>query len=125
MPAITLSTILQIIIGLGLINVWLLRAGSPTAYRGGEATSLKDEFAAYGLPEWFFYLIGVLKLGSAALLIAGLWIPEVVLPAAALVVALMVGALSMHFKVKDPLVKCMPASLMLGMSLVVVFLRTS
>ena len=123
MQTITLSTILQLFIGLGLINVWLLRAGSPTAYRGGEATSLRAEFAAYGLPVWFFYLIGFLKLGSAALLIAGYWIPDVVLPAAALVVALMVGALSMHARVKDSLIKWMPASIMLVMSSVLVWLR--
>lgn len=125
MPSITLSAILQLVIGLGLINVWILRAGSATAYRGGDATSLKDEFAAYGLPEWFYYLIGFLKLGSAALLIIGLWVPEVVLPAAALVVALMVGALSMHVKVKDPLTKSMPATLMLVMSVFLVLVSTS
>jgi uncharacterized membrane protein YphA (DoxX/SURF4 family) len=123
MQSTTISTVLQLVIGLGLINVWLLRAGSSTAYRGGEATSLQAEFAAYGLPVWFFYLIGFLKLGSAALLIAGYWIPQLVLPAAALVVALMVGALSMHARVKDPLIKWMPASIMLAMSSALVFLR--
>jgi uncharacterized membrane protein YphA (DoxX/SURF4 family) len=123
MQSTTISTVLQLVIGLGLINDWLLRAGSSTAYRGGEATSLQAEFAAYGLPVWFFYLIGFLKLGSAALLIAGYWIPQLVLPAAALVVALMVGALSMHARVKDPLIKWMPASIMLAMSSALVFLR--
>jgi len=116
MPALTLSTILQAIVALGLLNVWLVRARSSTAYRGGEAKSLKQEFVAYGLPEWFFYLIGLLKIGSAILLIAGLWMPELVQPAAGVVVGLMLGALAMHVKVKDPPMKSLPAFLMLVMS---------
>lgn len=116
MPPLTLSTVLQIIVGLGLFNVWLVRAGSATSYRGGAATSLKEEFATYGLPPFSFYVVGALKLGSGACLLAGLWIPELVLPAAAVVVGLMLGALAMHAKVKDPLIKSLPALLMLAMS---------
>ncbi len=113
---LTPATILQVVIALGLLNVWLLRAKSPTGYRGGGAASLKQEFATYGLPEWFFYLIGALKVGSALCLLAGLWYPQVVLPAAGLVVLLMLGALAMHMRVKDPLVRSLPAFLMLLMS---------
>jgi hypothetical protein len=39
-----------------------------------------------------------------------------VLPAAAVVAVLMVGALVMHVKVKDPAIKSLPAFLMLIMS---------
>lgn len=116
MPAFSISTVLQVVVALGLLNVWLLRAGSATSYRGGDARSLKEEFAAYGLPGFFFYLVGALKIGSAALLIAGIWVPELVLPAAAVVAVLMVGALVMHVKVKDPAIKSLPALLMLAMS---------
>lgn len=120
MLPLTLSTVLQVVIALGLINVWLLRSRSATAYRGGAATTLKTEFDEYGLPGWFFYTIGVLKLGSAALLLVGLWVPGLVLPAAALVTGLMIGAISMHLKVKDPVVKYMPATIMLLLSLILV-----
>ena len=112
----SISTILQIVIALGLLNVWLVRAGSATSYRGGDAGSLKEEFTAYGLPDFFLYLVGALKIGSAVMLIAGIWIDELVLPAAAIVVVLMVGALVMHVKVKDPAIKSLPAFLMLLMS---------
>ncbi len=122
MPSITVVTILQVSVALGLLNVWLVRAKSSTAYRGGAAQSLKEEFAAYGLPEWFFYLIGALKIGSAVLLIVGLWVPALVRPAAAVVVVLMVGALAMHVKVKDPPVKSLPAFFMLLMSAGIVVL---
>lgn len=116
----TLSTILQVIIGLGLLNVWLLRAGGATSYRGGEATSLKEEFSAYGLPEIVFYVVGFLKISSAIALIAGIWMPSLVLPAAGTVVGLMVGALAMHLKVGDAPKKSGPALLMLAMSSAIV-----
>ena len=112
----SISTLLQVVVALGLLNVWLVRAGSATSYRGGDARSLKEEFAAYSLPGFFFYLVGALKIGSAALLIAGIWRQALVVPAAATVAVLMVGALVMHVKVKDPAVKSLPAFLMLAMS---------
>lgn len=116
MPSLSISTVLQVVVGLGLLNVWLLRAGSATSYRGGDARSLKEEFAAYGLPGFFFYLVGALKICSAILLLVGIWVPALVLPAAAVVAVLMVGALAMHVKVGDPAIKSLPAFLMLLMS---------
>ena len=123
MASFPVSTILQLVVGFGLLDVWLVRAKSSTAFRGGSAQSLREEFAAYGLPDWFFYAIGVLKIGSAVLLIVGIWVPGVVSPAAGTVAVLMVGALAMHAKVKDPLIKSLPASLMLLMTVAIVLLR--
>ena len=123
MPPLTLATALGILIALGLWNVWLLRATRSTAYRGGDASSLREEFQAYGLPQWAFYAIGALKIGAGASLLAGLWVPSLVLPAAGLVVALMLGALVMHVRIQDPPLKSVPAFLMLAMSLTLVVLR--
>lgn len=122
-PPITLPVVVQTVIALGLLNVWLLRSRSPTAYRGGRARSLKEEFAEYGLPVWVFYAVGALKIGSAIVLIAGIWVPGIVLPAAGVVAALMLGALVMHVKVKDPWIKSVPALIMLLMSVALLFLR--
>ena len=116
MPMITVSSLLQILIGLGLLNVWLIRSSSPTAYRGGNSTSLKEEFDAYGLPGAAFYIVGFLKVGASVALLAGLWLPQLVTPAAALVSVLMVGALGMHIKIGDPLVRSLPALVMLLLS---------
>ena len=116
MPDLAPSTVLQILIGLGLLNVWLLRSRLATSFRGGAAKSLKEEFAVYGLPSWFFYVIGALKVGAAGLLIAGLWMPSVVLAAAGVVVILMIGAITMHLRVGDPAMKSLPAFAMLSMS---------
>lgn len=109
----------QTVIALGLINVWIFRFNKSTAYRGGDAKNLVEEFKTYGLPEWFCYFIGFLKLGSALLLLLGLYFHQLVFPASALVVALMAGAVSMHLKVNDPIKKALPASAMLAMSLFV------
>ena len=116
MPTFSISTILQVVLALGLLNVWLLRAGSATSYRGGDAGSLREEFAAYALPDYFFYLVGALKIGAAGMLMAGIWIDTLIVPSAAVVAVLMLGALAMHIKVKDPVVKSLPAFLMLVMS---------
>jgi uncharacterized membrane protein YphA (DoxX/SURF4 family) len=112
----TIASVLQVIVGLGLLNVWLLRRGSATAYRGGSAKNLKEEFATYGLPAPMFYVVGGLKIVCGVLLLVGLWYPPVVLPAAAVVAVLMVGAVVMHLKVGDPVTKYVPATLMLAMS---------
>ena len=108
---------------MGLLNVWLVRARSATAYRGGSAQSLKEEFATYGLPEWTFYVVGALKVASAVLLLAGIWYPALIRPPAAIVAALMVGALAMHAKAKDAPAKYLPALLMLVMCVAIYLLQ--
>lgn len=115
-------SILQIILTLGLINVWLVRFHKPTKYRGKGAGNMEQEFRAYGLPTWFMYLIGAAKMIIAALLVIGLWIPVVVLPAAAVLAVLMIGAVSMHIKVRDACIRMMPALGMLAMSVAVIIL---
>ena len=72
----------QALAALGILNVWLLRSRKATAYRGGEAQDMKEEFAVYGLPVWFMYAIGILKVTLAVLLLVGLWAPVVSRPAA-------------------------------------------
>jgi hypothetical protein len=108
--------LLQIIAALGLLNVWILRNRKSTSYRGGNAKSLKEEFQTYGLPVGMYYLVGFLKVIAAFLFILGIWIPFIVLPAAICVVLLMIGALAMHYKVRDPFKKYIPAISMLILS---------
>ena len=105
----TLVQVCQIIVGCGLLNVWLLRFNKATAYRGATAVNMLEEFAAYGLPAWSCYLVGFLKVASAFALLAGLMYPALVLPAAVVVAVLMAGAVAMHLKVGDPFKKSLPA----------------
>jgi uncharacterized membrane protein YphA (DoxX/SURF4 family) len=106
---------LRIVVALGLMNVWLLRFSQSTPYRGGAARNMPEEFAAYGLPAWFTYLIGTLKVGAALCLMAGFWLPGLIFPAAMAICLLMVGALAMHLKIGDPLKKSIPALIMLAL----------
>jgi uncharacterized membrane protein YphA (DoxX/SURF4 family) len=110
------GSVLQVVVGLGLLNVWLLRRSSATNYRGGQAKNLKEEFATYGLPPQAYFIVGGLKVIAAVALLVGLAYPPVVLPAAAVVAVLMVGAVAMHLKVGDAVKKYVPAMLMLAMS---------
>lgn len=114
-----LVNILQIIVGVGLLNVWLLRFNKSTAFRGGTSANMLEEFAAYGLPAWFCYLIGFLKVSCALALLAGLLYQELVFPAAAVIALLMAGAISMHLRVKDPATKSLPAASVLIMCLII------
>jgi hypothetical protein len=116
MPGFSVLVVLQLVVGLGLLNVWLLRARSVTSYRGGEAKTLKEEFHTYGLPDFVFYLVGLLKIGAGLVLVAGVWLDLPVQAAAGVVALLMVGALAMHVRVGDPVSRSVPAALMLIMS---------
>jgi hypothetical protein len=118
----SVTTALQLVVGLGLLNVWLVRPKSPTAYRGGSATSLRDEFAVYGLPGFAFYVVGALKISAAVILIAGVWFALPVRIAAAVIAVLMAGAIGMHFKVGDPVKRAVPATVMLVLSATIVVL---
>lgn len=110
---------LKLVVALGILNVWLLRSGKATAYRGKEAKTLREEFAVYGLPSPVFYVIGFLKVSFAIALLVSLWMPSVAQPAAIGMGALMLGAFVMHLKVKDPLSKALPSLAVLAMCLAI------
>ena len=116
----TLHIACQLIIGLGILNVWFLRSKKSTAYRGGQASTLKDEFDAYGLPPSMFILVGILKVGAALALLAGIFVPQLVLPAAVVMAVLMAGAILMHIRAKDAPHKSLPAATLLVLSLVLI-----
>jgi uncharacterized membrane protein YphA (DoxX/SURF4 family) len=112
----------RIAVALALLNVWLLRAGKPTAWRGGDSRNMKEEFQAYGLPAWFMGVVGFLKVSLAILLLVGIWIPYLTRPSAMGIAVLMLGAVSMHVKVRDPLKKSLPAFSLLVLSVLVILL---
>lgn len=116
-----LNMIIQIVIALGIYNVWLLRFGKSTSWRGKGAQNMEEEFKAYGLPPMFMYLVGFLKLCFASLMLVGIANPTLVRPSAIGMAVLMIGAIGMHFKVGDPAKKSLPAAIMLGLSLILIF----
>lgn len=104
-----LTILINLIIALTLLNVWLLRFNKKTIYRGRDANSMKEEFTVYGLPLWFMYFIGLSKIILAVLLILGIWISKLNFYSYIVLSILMIGAIIMHFRVKDPIVKSVPA----------------
>ena len=114
--------ILQLIISIGLINVWLLRFNKTTEYRGGNAKNMNEEFIAYGLPEWSMYLVGFLKVAIAIMLIISIWIEKLLFYNLIVLAALMIAAVFMHFKVKDPIKKSYPALSILFMIALIMYL---
>ena len=116
-----ISSAIQLLIAFGLINVWIIRFAKPTKYRGRGAHNMREEFKAYGLPLWSMYLVGTIKLSIALLLIIGFWAPAVITPSLYILTFLMLGAITMHYKVKDPVVRMLPAISMFGISLVGIY----
>ena len=116
--------LLQIVAGLGIFNVWLLRFGQDTEYRGANASNMREEFLVYGLPTVALYIVGFLKIVSAIGLIVGIFLQSFVIPSAILLAALMIGALVMHFKIRDPIKKSIPALIMLTLCVAILLLAS-
>jgi len=117
----TLLMILQLIIAIGLINVWLFRFNKATDYRGGNATNMKEEFIAYGLPVWLMYFVGTLKVSIALMLIISFWVEQLLLYNLIALAVLMIAAVLMHVKVKDPIKKSYPALSILFMIALIMY----
>ncbi|MAU36337.1 MAG: hypothetical protein CMD14_03070 [Flavobacteriales bacterium] len=119
----TLTFILNLVIAFTLLNVWLIRRNKQTIYRGGDATSMSEEFSTYGLPKWFMYVVGSLKVIIAFLLIIGIWISKLNMYSYILLALLMLGAIIMHLKVKDKIIKSVPALSLLTLLLLLIIIN--
>jgi len=117
----TLLMILQLVIAIGLINVWFFRFNKATDYRGGDAKNMKEEFIAYGLPVWLMYLVGAMKIAIAIMLVLSFWVEQLLLYNLIALASLMIAALMMHVKVKDPIKKSYPALSILFMIALIMY----
>ncbi len=116
----SIAIICQVLIAVGIFNVWIVRRNRPTPYRPEGASGIEDEFRRYGLPSWAWKAIGALKLSLAFLLLVGIFVPSVVAAAAAVMAVLMVSAIGAHLRVSDPPLKALPAFVMLVLCAVVI-----
>jgi len=82
---------------------------------------MQEEFAVYGLSSSVMYVIGALKILFATLLLIGLFYTQLVRPAALGLAILMLGAVTMHIKVKDPIEKLIPAVTLLLLCIFVAY----
>jgi uncharacterized membrane protein YkgB len=120
-----LLVVSQLIIAFGIYNVWLLRVNKATAWRGGKAQTMEEEFHTYGLSTQVMKIVGALKITMATLLIIGIWYPLATTIGATMMAVLMLAAVLMHMKVRDPVRKSLPAASLLILSLVVAFSNQS
>tara|TARA_Y100000996_G_C22528015_1_gene645264 strand:+ start:950 stop:1342 length:393 start_codon:yes stop_codon:yes gene_type:complete len=118
-----IKTILTLVVSTTIINVWLFRFNDETIYRGGDALNMLEEFNIYGFSETFTYIIGFIKVSCALALLLSIYYNKILLPAALVIIALMSGALVMHFTVSDEIIKFLPATLVLIATLTIVFLN--
>ena len=84
--------------------------------------NMKDEFTAYGLPIWLMYFVGALKVAIAIMLIISFWIEQLLVYHLVALAALMIAAVLMHVKVKDPIKKSYPALSILFMIALIMYL---
>tara|TARA_B100000900_G_scaffold367670_1_gene344324 strand:+ start:757 stop:1134 length:378 start_codon:yes stop_codon:yes gene_type:complete len=115
-----LSKILSAVVGLTVINVWLFRSNRSTSYRGGDATSLLEEFQVYGLEDYFL-IIGIIKVSLAIMLLLSLYFKKLSFFASSGIGIMMLVAVYMHVNVGDELIKSMPASVMLASCLIIAY----
>lgn len=116
-----LTIAFQIIVGVSILNVWLIQNKKPTRWRGGNATTIFEEFKVYGLPGWSVYVIGTIKVILAVLLIAGIWYPDLTSTAAVGLGMLLAGSVAMHIKIGDSMIKSFPAALFLSMCFIIAY----
>ncbi len=118
-----LQKISMITVAAVVLNVWLFRFGKATIFRGGDATNMIEEFAAYGLSETMVYVVGGLKILAALGLLIGFFNKKTITPAAGLMAVLMIGAIAMHFKIDDEAIKFLPAGLMFALSSLIIMVN--
>ncbi len=118
-----LKHLLMLVVSAVVLNVWFFRFNRETIYRGGKATNMIEEFAAYGLSENLVYLVGGLKVLAAIGLLVGFVNQRFIMPSAALMAVMMLGAIGMHFKICDPAITYLPAGLMLTSCLAILYLQ--
>jgi len=82
----------------GLLALMFVMAGL------GKITSSKmhiEGFKKWGLPQWFRVVTGVIELGAAVLLIVGFWNGTAAIIGAAILVAVGIGGVITHIRIKD------------------------
>ena len=112
---------LKIIVGVSILNVWLIQPKKNTTWRGGTADTIIEEFNAYGLSKNVCYIVGFLKVSLAILLLVSIKYQALALYASLGLAVLLLGSIAMHLKIKDPLYKSFPAALFLVFNLIIAY----
>jgi hypothetical protein len=120
-----ISIILKIIVGLSILNVWVIQPNKATKWRGGDAKTIIEEFEVYGLSKQFCYFVGFLKVGLALVLLASITFANLTMIGSTGLAVLLLGSIIMHLKVNDKLFKSFPAFLFLMMNLAIAIISST
>ena len=116
-----LTIALKIIVGVSILNVWLLQKNKATKWRGGTAANIFEEFQVYGFSKQFCYFIGFLKVSLAIILLASIQFKTLTLLGALGLSILLLGSIIMHIRIKDAWYKSFPAFLFIVMNLIIAY----
>jgi hypothetical protein len=116
-----LTIALKIIVGVSILNVWLLQKNKATKWRGGNAVNIVEEFQVYGFSKQFCYFIGFLKVSLAIMLLASIQFKTLTLIGVLGLSILLLGSIIMHIRIKDALYKSFPAFLFILMNLIIAY----
>jgi DoxX-like family len=105
-----LMIIIQIGIALSLSYIWIFRYKNMIA-----------EFKHFGLPDSLRIFTCVAKLAISTMLIVGIWYPTLITISLQCLTVLMIFALLAHAKVKNPIMKRVPAMTVLTLSLLLIY----
>lgn len=118
---ISTTILFQCIVGISILNVWLVQNKKETQWRGGEAKTIFEEFEVYGLPSWSLYVVGFFKVLAAICLIASIWYTDLKLISALVLALFLSGSVIVHLIIKDPLKKSIPALIFLFMCVYIAY----
>ena len=99
---INLTTSVIIIVAASVYYVWIFRY-----------YNVVKEFNQFGLSDVTRNFVGAAKISLSALLVVGIWHPELIAIPSALMGLFMVGAQYFHFKIKNPFIKHLPSLILL------------
>lgn len=108
MPSLVAAA--QIIVALSVLFVWVIRL-----------PNVEREFREYQLSDRVRNAVGAAKISAAAWLLAGLWYPGLILPAALVMAFFMLCAQYFHFRVKHPVAQYVASFVLLLLSLFLVW----
>lgn len=109
------AVIVEILLGLA----FLAAGGQKLA----GAESQKEIFTHLKYPIWFMYVAGLVEVIGALGMIVGIFSPIWAFLAGLLLTAQMIGALASHARVKDPVQRMVPSSVLLVLAVAVIFLE--
>lgn len=111
------------IVSITVLCAWTFRMNRPSLFRGGDTTTMLEEFQAYGLSKNTMIIVGVCKVIAAIALLLGLRFQKLVVPAAAVMAGFMCAAIYFHLSISDPVVPTAPSTLMLLSCVTIILLN--